>query len=128
MLRDGGYLHRNPSSTFVRREAIERTGFFDTVRTGADSEFVWRMQRRFGRGSVVAIRKPLAIGLIRPDSLTQSRSTGYDGNHFSPTRLAYSEAWIGWHQAVLLAGGAQPLFMPFPAPERPFPAPAEILP
>ena len=128
MLWDGGYLHQNPSSTFVRREAIERTGFFDTVRTGADSEFIWRMQRRFGRGSVAAIRKPLAIGLMRPGSLTQNRNTGYDENHFSPTRLAYSENWIRWHRAVLLAGEARPLFMPFPAAERPFPTPAEILP
>ncbi|MES2711368.1 MAG: glycosyltransferase [Pseudomonadota bacterium] len=124
----GGYLHENPASTFVAREVIDRMGFFDTVRTGADSEFLWRMRRRFGRGAVLAIRKPLAIGLLRADSLTQNAVTGFDADRYSPVRLGYWEAWIAWHRDALLSGTAQPLFMPFPATERPFPAPPEILP
>ncbi|MBR0654499.1 glycosyltransferase [Plastoroseomonas arctica] len=124
----GGYLHENPASTFIAREVVERMGFFDTVRTGADSEFLWRMRRRFGRGAVIAIRKPLAIGLLRSDSLTQNRTTGFDEDRFSPVRSRYWESWIRWHREALLASGGQPLFMPFPAPVRLFPAPAEILP
>jgi len=124
----GGYLHDNPASTFVAREVIERMGFFDSVRTGADSEFLWRMRRRFGRGAVIAIRKPLAIGLLRADSLTQNPTTGFDEDRYSPVRMAYWEAWIRWHREALLSAAPKPLFMDFPLRERPFPAPEAILP
>lgn len=124
----GGYLHENPASTFITREVVERMGYFDAVRSGADSEFLWRMRWRFGRGAVIAIRKPLAIGLLRADSLTQNNITGFDEDRFSPVRMRYWENWIRWHRDALLSADGPPLFMPFPAVERPFSAPVEILP
>lgn len=124
--RGGGYIHDNPASTFFRREVIENLGFFDSVRTGADSEFVWRVRRRFGRKSVKRINKPLAIGLHHSQSLTQSGATAFDENRYSAVRLRYWESWIAWHRQSVLEGRA-PIYMAFPNMERSFAAPEEIL-
>jgi hypothetical protein len=126
--RGGGYLHENPASTFFHASLLKDVGYFDSVRTGADTEFAWRIRRRLGLQSTMEIRKPLAIGLHHSASLTMSGAAAYDEHRFSPVRLQYREAWVKWHEQALLAGGDRELFIPFPLPERAFGAPPEILP
>jgi hypothetical protein len=123
--RHGGYLHDNPASTFLRQSAIHRVGFFDSVRSGADSEYVARLRRAFGWHSVKTIGKPLSIGLQRSDSLTASGATAFDENRFSAVRLQYWEAWIGWHRTLPEHETAR---LDYPLGSRPFPAPSQILP
>ena len=126
--RGGGYLHENPASTFFHASLLKEVGYFDSVRTGADTEFTWRVRRRLGLKSTTEIRKPLAIGLHHAASLTQSGASAYDEHRFSPVRLQYSEEWVNWHERALMAGRGQDLFVPFPLPERTFAAPSEIMP
>lgn len=110
---DGSYYARpvhpltrlNPASPlFRRREVEQRTGLWNAVRTGADSEFHSRLKLVFGRRAVRRLVQPLAFGAHRPNSLMTAADTGYTAQGMSPTRLAYWESWTKWHIASLRAG------------------------
>lgn|GEM_PF-3324774 len=124
--RAGHILHENPASTFVRASTFRQIGYFDSVRAGADSEFLWRARRIFGAQGVAEIPKPLSIGLHHAKSITQSGAAAFDEHRFSAVRLAYWEAWVGWHRQAAIKGNAG-LHLPFPLPERPFFAPEALL-
>lgn len=127
---NGGYLHFNPASTLFRAEVFREIGFFDAVRVGADTEFVWRLRHAYGRNAEVELREPLAIGRLRSSSLTQSGPGAYNANNFSPLRLSYWESWSAWHRRCALEGRRPhlPRRAPTDVVDRAFPAPEEILP
>lgn len=114
-------LRPNLSSVLFRREAVlNRAGGYDAVRTGADSEFFARLEVVFGRKAGLRLRKPLALGAVRNDSLTHSPETGTSEGGITPARLHYWEAWRAWHLECLMRGELP--FMPPPGAPRPFPA------
>ncbi len=123
----GGYQHTNPASIFIRKDVLATVGFFDCVRTGADTEYFWRIRNRFERDEVQDVPLPLAIGLFHEASLTQSGVTAFNRHRFSEVRLAYWESWVGWHLQTLADDPAK-LRVPFPLPERPYWAPPAITP
>ena len=127
---NGGYLHFNPASTLFRAEVFREIGFFDAVRVGADTEFVWRLRQAYGRDAEVELREPLAVGRLRSGSLTQSGPGAYNANNFSPLRLSYWESWSAWHRRCALEGRTPhlPRRAPTDVADRAFPAPEEILP
>ena len=95
----------NPASPLFRRELVlQRTGAWDCVRTGADSEFHTRLRLVFGRQAVLRMKQPLALGSHRPNSLMTAQDTGYTASGISPNRLAYWEAWTHWHIDCLRQG------------------------
>lgn len=75
--------HPNPASFFMKREVLERLGFFDTVRFSADSEYWYRTQRVFGRDQVVIVGKCLGFGRQHTTSLTRSGSGSRDAEDYS---------------------------------------------
>jgi hypothetical protein len=134
MQDDGVYYARqahplmrlNPASPLFRRQLVmEKSGLWDLVRTGADSEFLARLRLVFGRRAVRQVRQPLALGGHRPDSLMTAASTGYSATGVSPARLAYWENWTHWHIAELRAGSKPVMPLGLLAP-RPFGVPDEI--
>ncbi|RMX04044.1 glycosyltransferase family 2 protein [Corticibacter populi] len=111
----------NPASPLFRKQLVQaRTGLWDTVRTGADSEFHARLKLVFGRRAIKRLPLLLSLGAHRPDSLMNAPETGYDASGSSPQRLAYWEAWSRWHIAKLRAGST-PIMPPPQSPLRPFP-------
>ncbi|MDI6025690.1 glycosyltransferase family A protein [Corticibacterium sp. UT-5YL-CI-8] len=125
----GGYLHDNPGSAFFHKSVIERIGYFDSVRVGADTELAGRIRRCFGSVSVQIIAKPLAIGLHHSASLTRSGATAFDEYRYSALRVAYWESWIEWQRRTASkGGGTADFYVPFPHHIRSFPAPAGIVP
>lgn len=88
----------NPSSLLFRRQPVlEKTGAWDLVRTGADSEIIARLKLVFGRQAVQRLAIPLAIGGYHPDSLINAPATGHGETGISKIRLDYWEAWNAWH-------------------------------
>jgi glycosyltransferase involved in cell wall biosynthesis len=85
-------LHLSYSSLMLRREAADALGPWDEVRTGADSEYLWRLQRVFGDGAFaqVAPDTPLAFGLDEEGSLTRAKATHLVTNYHG-LRLLYRE-------------------------------------
>jgi len=116
-------LRPNLSSVLFRRDAVlDRAGGYDQVRTGADSEFLARLQIVFGRQAGARLRLPLSFGALRSGSLMTDSVTGINGaTSTTPFRLAYWEAWRQWHLACLQQG-RRPR-MPERAAQRPYPVP-----
>lgn len=91
-------MRLNPSSLMMRRRVMESwIGFWDCVRTGADSELIARIRAVFGSSSVFGIHKPLSLGAHRSGSLMTSKETGMDTGAIRKDRLDYWEAWSDWH-------------------------------
>jgi hypothetical protein len=107
-----GYLHyENPSSLLYRRRSIQdKIGYYDSVRTGADSEFKHRVELTFGK-SVATTELPLAFGLMHGQALTaNSLGRGW----FSHDRKVYRSAWRAWHDKIA-KGEASPYIRPDPS-------------
>lgn len=120
-------LRHNPASPLFRRELVlERAGAWDSVRTGADSEFLARLTLVFGRRAMKRIALPLTLGSHRSDSLMTAKETGYSAAGMSPTRLSYWESWNRWHIDELKQKRL-PFLQSFTQKGRQFSAPEEIV-
>lgn len=135
MQDDGTYYARqihplmrlNPASPMFRKDIVlEHAGGWDTVRTGADSEFTARLKLVFGNGAMHQVSQPLTFGAHRPDSLMNAKATGYSAAGMSSTRLAYWESWGHYHIDELRARRKPYLPVNLLA-ERRFPAPETII-
>jgi hypothetical protein len=98
-------MRLNPASPMFRKDTVlQHAGGWDTVRTGADSEFMARLKLVFGHKAMHRVAQPLAFGAHRADSLMTAADTGYSTSGMSPTRLAYWESWTYFHISELRAG------------------------
>lgn len=122
--RWGAYTHENPASTFFRRNVLDEIGYFDSVRTGADTEFWNRLKARYGPACVRYFKETLAVGLHHDQSLTTSGAAAMDDEGVSLVRLRYCESWAQWQANRVQSN--QELFIPFPLDARRFPEPPEI--
>lgn len=125
--KHGGYIYRNPASFFMSKSTQNRLGFFDSVRTGADTEYYNRAKMLFGARASLAINATLAIGLDHESSLTKSGAGRIDEYRFSQNRLDYWQAFGAWQLALEKAGKFETFKATTPQAERPFQAPIDIL-
>lgn len=125
---DIGLIHPSLSGLMIRRTAMERAGFWDRVRAGADTEYAERLRHLFGPGAIGHLLPdvPLAFGRVHAASLTQGAATGLTGPG-AAARAAYLAAARVWHQSGAdLCLPARPARRPFAIPAalaRPDPAP-----
>lgn len=117
-----GFVKDNFSSLLVRREIFDAIGFWDSVRTTADSEFRDRIRIRFGKSAETCMRPILAIGQFASHTLTGHPVTGVSWLHFSQARVRYMRAYKQWHKTAPPSA----LYMPFPLHIRPFEVPSEL--
>lgn len=119
----GHYIQINMSSLMFRRQPVlEKAGYWDSVRFGADGEFVRRLKKIFGDAAVVALPTgPLAFLRQSSDSLTGNPFFGYPG-YFRGARREYLESHEHFHAT------APHLYMDFPLLQRPFPVPEPLQP
>lgn len=113
-LRDDGFFYAksiyplirlNSSSVLFRKSVVaSETGFWDLVRTGADSEFLARLRIVFGKKRHCKINKPLSICAHRPNSLMTSPETGGSEAGMSSMRIDYWESFTQWHIETLRSG------------------------
>jgi glycosyltransferase involved in cell wall biosynthesis len=125
--RWGQLSHANPSSLLYHRSVIDAIGFYDMVRTGADTEFQHRIINRFGAQSVFETPTTMSFGRAHSASLTRSSRFGFDEYGASPYRQAYWNAWGEWHLRAMKESPAR-LFIDFPpkGDTRVFEVPPEI--
>lgn len=100
----GTFAEACPHSTFFRRDVFDHVGRFDAVRFGADREFVTRLERHLGAGSVGRLDAILTIGRRHGASLTSSGAGRLDPLNRSAARLRYWRDWNRWHVARTIAG------------------------
>lgn len=124
----GGCYQHPAVATLMFRTALarERIGYWDRVRFGADTEYLYRLRRVFGDRAVKLMRVPTVVSLYHEASLTNHPETGVSvggETGLSPVRVAYQSHWKAWHEQA-----RKPLFMPFSPDKREFSAPEEMLP
>lgn len=123
--RPGVPEHRsyNLSSLMIRRpEALDRLGYLDPVRKGADAEYVERARAVFGRAAVRHLGgEPLALIRLSAGSLSSSDiAPGW----MHPARRAYLSAFQAWHTRV--AAGETTAVRPREPRARAFAAPRRL--
>lgn len=111
----------NTSSLMFRlEEVVEKIGFFDAVRKGADTEFVERLKAAFGVDTYQQIPDVLSIVRVGHDSL--SRVDFKPGFHH-PARTSYKGGYMLWHNKIR-EGSVSPYMSDnqnvrsFPVPDR----------
>ncbi len=119
----GMYIQINMSSLMFRRKPVlDKLGSWDSVRFGADSEFIKRLRLVFGNSSVVELKNALYSFLRQSDgSLTGSKAFGYHG-FMMGARKEYTEAQSYYHSK------GDSLRYDFPMKKRPFAVPYPMLP
>ncbi len=96
----------NLSSLMIRRTAaLNRVGYLDPVRKGADAEYVERARAVFGRPATQHLTGP-PLALIRLSGGSLS-SADYRPGWMHPARRSYLSAFQAWH-ARIAAGAASP--------------------
>lgn len=120
----GSHVAANASSLMFRREPVlAELGSWDSVRVGADTEFIRRLQARFGMAAVVTLDTgPIALQRRSEGSLTGFGALAYPGFEFG-ARKEYGENGYWFRKRH-----GDRLHYPFPMSARPFPAPAPMLP
>lgn len=134
VLNRGAKQRRCFPSLMVRADTVlPKIGFFDSVRTSADQEYLHRLRVVFGSDTVVELRQPLYFALVREGSLTTSgggevnlgpnADDSADG-HLSEGRRRYVQSFQDWHRGIV-SRSADP-YMPFPLSVRPFAVAPEL--
>ena len=121
-----------PISKMIKRRVIEEIGYFDTIRTSADDEFMERLKLVYGKQAHFNVPKVLYTALVREQSLTCdpenaiNLSASRDSKAFlSPQRAHYFKLYVGWHKQMVSKGMFP--YMPFPVVNRPFPVFGKLL-
>ncbi|BCJ42478.1 hypothetical protein GCM10010168_07800 [Actinoplanes ianthinogenes] len=123
--RPGHPHHRsyNLSSLMLRRTlALGKLGYLDTVRKGADAEYVERARAVFGRPAVPHLGAE-TLALIRLSGSSLS-SADMAAGWMHPARRAYLSAFQAWHTRV--ATGREPAVRPRTPRQRAFAAPRRL--
>lgn len=113
-----GWVHKNMSSTMMRRAVLDRLGYYDRVRAGGDKEYLLRIEKAFGHSAIGTCKPgiPLAFGRSHAASLTQNPAT-HLRTTLNGVRRDYITAASLWHNTQDLYLKAKPSERPFAAPD-----------
>ncbi|WP_282026654.1 glycosyltransferase family 2 protein [Limimaricola cinnabarinus] len=119
----GRLLFQNTSSFMFRREPVRaELGYWDTVRFAADSEFIRRIVRVFGKQAVAKLETgPLSFQRDSETSVVADDIKGMNGFYYG-VRKEYFDAQMHYHAS----GGS--LKYENDIENRPFPVPAMMQP
>jgi len=92
-------LQWNHSSFMFRRKVVDDLGGWENVRVSADTEFIWRIEAAYGKGSFKKIvpTVPMSFALDSEGSLTRVKTT-HVGTIFGGVRHYYRAVSRYWHQ------------------------------
>lgn len=80
-------LRLNISSMMIRKEILEGVGGFDDKhRVESDKRLLNKILSNYGENSISYIKLPLAVGLLRNESLTTAKDSGFNKYGYSPLR------------------------------------------
>ena len=112
------------STMFATAALREKTGYWDSVRKAADTEYILRYQMMVNADEPIsATLAPMTLSLVGENNLSmEDFRLGYR----SPDRISYRASYEHWHRSI--ADGRVTGYMDFPLGERNFPAPRRFLP
>lgn len=117
------WVFRNVSSLMISADVLQKIGYWDEIKAGADTEYYYRLLTVFGDSAVEPVlpEVPLSFQLVRNNSLTQSADL-HLATQFEGPRKWYLDAAFAWH-----ADNNATLFLEANQKQRKFYAPASLI-
>ena len=106
-----------------RREVINKIGYYDSVRFAADTEFVERIKKVYGKPRMYIIDKILYFAKKRDNSLTTSEETGLKSKAGIKRRKDYVTNYRRWYGTQ----NSNEIYMPYPLTNRLFSVPDKMI-
>lgn len=121
---DGVARKASITCLFKRDVIFEKLGYWDSVRYGADSEFIDRAEIIL-KGKFGVIKNISMVCLSLENSLTNNALTGVRSQFggMSPVRVEYRSEWSKWHEKIKEGASA---YIGFPNPKRHYIVPKEM--
>lgn len=117
----GNILRVAPITLFINKDVFLKLGFFDSVRTSADSEYISRISAFFGKKNIHHLDSPLYIASYHERSLTSFGPLSLDPIlGIKGARKEYSLQYKIWHKK----NRGLDLYIKFPLAQRRFEAPS----
>lgn len=116
------YRHNASSLLFRRERVLDAIGLYDRVYKAADTEYIMRMERRFGKDRILQMPETLSLIQLTDGSLSRG---DFRNGWWSGRRLAYRHQYFTWHRLALT--GPEADFSIAPNGERAFVAPRTFL-
>ena len=121
--RGNGSIRMACISLLLRKEAQEKIGFFDSLRVGADTEFIERLQAVYGESALIRDRIPSMFMTQHSSSLTGGGPFHISWRSIAGDRLQHHSAFREWHKKIKVGNSAGYIsknihYRPFAAPEN----------
>ena len=87
-------------SLLIRKEVVERMGYFDSLRVGADTEFIERIDAVFGKGSLLEAPELTLFMMRHSTSLTGGGPFHISWRSVAGPRLMHHTNFRMWHQQI----------------------------
>lgn len=121
-LHNGNIMRKGPITLFYKREVIDTLGYFDSVRTSADSEYLGRITTCFGNDALFHYETPYYIASYHDRSLTSYGPLSLDPIlGVKGARREYSLAYKAWHKKA--TSETNDMYIKFPLKHRLFKTP-----
>ena len=125
IFRGKGALRNACISLLYKKEILQKIGYFDSLRVGADTEFIERIQAYFGEDALIEDPIPSMFMLQHSSSLTGGGKFHISWRSITDYRLAHHSSFREWHRKI--SSGKKSAYMPRILRVRPFNAPEEML-
>jgi hypothetical protein len=113
-------------SLMIKSEVHREIGFFDSLRVGADSEFIERIQAYYGNNSLVKENLISNLMLSSEKSLTGGEGRfAITWRGLTGPRLQNRGSWMAWHRKIRHISSSG--FLEYPLLSRPYIAPTSML-
>ena len=119
-----GALRMACISLLIRREVVDEIGFFDSLRVGADTEYIERIQANYGKDRRLRLRIPSMFMMLHSSSLTGGGPFHISWRSVTGHRLQHHRSFRAWHKKI--KAGMSDSFVPRKIHVRPFEAPNEM--
>ena len=119
-----GALRMACISLLIRREVVDEIGFFDSLRVGADTEYIERIEANYGNERRLRLRIPSMFMMLHSSSLTGGGPFHISWRSVTGHRLKHHCSFRAWHRKI--KAGMADSFVPRKIHVRPFEAPDEM--
>ena len=119
-----GALRMACISLLIRREVVDEIGFFDSLRVGADTEYIERIEAYYGKERRLRTRIPSMFMMLHSSSLTGGGPFHISWRSVTGHRLQHHRSFRAWHKKI--RAGKAAAFVPRMIHVRPFEAPEEM--
>ncbi len=116
-----GALRMACISLLIRRKVVDDIGFFDSLRVGADTEYIERIEAKYGKEKRLRIQIPSMFMMLHNSSLTGGGPFHISWRSVSGHRLQHHRSFRSWHKKIRL--GEIEGYVPRNLEARPFEVP-----